>query len=90
MVGTRRSGITVKVNLDDVAFASEGGRQGGAAGLLHQGYAVTVLDCHVVAAAGITVVNIKCRELHLNNQPLLDFDDLRLPQIHRIVARVVW
>ena len=82
--------IGVKVNLDVVAVADDSGRQGGAAGLLHQGYAVTVLDCHVVAAAGITVFNIKCRELHLNNQSLLDFDDLRLPQIHRIVARVVW
>ena len=49
MVGTRR--FTVKVNLDDVAFASEGGRQGGAAGLLHQGCSVAVFDCHVVGAA---------------------------------------
>ena len=86
----------MKVNLDCVAGAGEGGRQGGAAGLLHQGCSVAVLDCHVVVAACGMGLNIKCRELDCNNQSLPDLDDLRLPQIMRIVAtdrsrkQVVW
>ena len=80
----------MKVNLDAVAGAGDGGRQGGAAGLLHQGCAVAVLDCHVVVGARGMGINSKCRELDCNNQSLLDLDDLRLPQIRRIVARVVW
>ena len=91
--------MSVKVNLDAVASAGDVGRQGGAdvlassidpiraAGLLHQGCAVAVLDCHVVVA---WVLNIKRRELDRNNQSLLDLDDIQLPQIIRIVARVVW
>ena len=99
--------ISVKVNLDAVAGAGDGGRQGGAdvlasskdqmteskriaAGLLHQGRSVGVLDCHVVVGARGIELNSKCRELDCNNQSLLDFDDIHLPQIMRIVARVVW
>ena len=88
----------MKVNLDAVVGAGDGGRQGGAAGLLHQGCAVAVLDCHVVATTGTDGMglNIKFRELNCNNQSLLNLDDLRLPQIMRIVAtdrsrkQVVW
>ena len=93
--------ISVKVNLDAVAGAGDRGRQGGvdvlassidrsrAAGLLHQGCSVAVLDCHVVAFTGDTWKNIKCCELHCNNKPLLDFDDIHLPQIMRISVRVI-
>ena len=80
----------MKVNLDDVGCAKDGGRQGGATGLLHQGCSVAVLDCHVVVSACRNILNIECRELHQNNESLIDFDDLRFPQIGRIVARVVW
>ena len=65
--------------LDDVAFACDGGWQGGAdtlssninisvivgaAALLHQGCPVTVHDCQVVVVTGGIGLNIKCSELH--------------------------
>ena len=94
----------MKVNLDCVAGAGDGGRQGGpdvlassknvegAACLLHQGCTVAVLDCHIVVPACVMGRdgNSKCRELHCNNESLLDFNDLRLSKIGRIIVGVVW
>ena len=43
-------GIGLEVKLDDVGVADDLGRQGGAAGLPHQGCPVSVLDLQVVKA----------------------------------------
>jgi len=102
----------VKVNLDDVACAGDRARQGGAdvlassidaprrgaAGLLHQGYSVAVLDCHVVVACAggtprigtVFVLNLKCRELQFNNKSLLNFYSVCLPQSVWIIVGVIW
>ena len=42
--------ISAEVYPNHVAYACDGGWQGGAADLLHQGCPVTVRDCQVVAA----------------------------------------
>ena len=42
--------ISAEHDLDHIAYACDGGRQGGAAALLHQGCPVTVRDCQVVVA----------------------------------------
>ena len=65
-----QTAVSVKENLHDVAFADDGGRQGGAAGLLHNGCSVTVLDFHEFATAcGMLVqgLKIKCCEVHCDN-----------------------
>ena len=55
--------ISAEVNPDHVAYACDGGWQGGAAALLHQGCPVTVRDCQVVKGTGVMGVNVKCSEL---------------------------
>ena len=55
--------ISTEHQLDNVACACYVGRKGGAAALLHQGCPVTVSDCQVVIATGVTELNVKCGEL---------------------------
>ena len=55
--------ISAEHEPDRVGSACDGGWQGGAAALLHQGCPVTVRDCQVVVAAGGVRLNIKCSEL---------------------------
>ena len=45
--------ISAEVKHNHIAYASDGGWQGGAASLLHQGCPVTVRDCQVVVTVGI-------------------------------------
>ena len=42
--------ISAEVYPDSVTYACDGGWEGGAAALLHQGCSVTVSDCQVVVA----------------------------------------
>ena len=51
--------ISAEHDLDHVGSASDGGRQGGAADLLHQDCPVTVHDCQVVPATGGIVLDVK-------------------------------
>ena len=44
--------ISAEHQVDDVACASYGSRQGGATALLHQGCPVAVRDCQVVVGTG--------------------------------------
>ena len=62
---THRSTIVISTeyNLDNVGSASDGGRQGEAAALLHQSCSVTVHDCQVVILTGGMGLNVKCSEL---------------------------
>ena len=55
--------ISAEVKLNHVAYACDGGRQGGAASPLHQGCPVTVRDCQVVVGTGGVRLNVKCSEL---------------------------
>ena len=59
--------ISAEVYPDHVAYACDGGWQGGAASPLHQGCPVTVRDCQVVVeTVGMCVnprINVKCSEL---------------------------
>ena len=55
--------ISAEVYPDHVAYACDGGRQGGAAALLHQGCSVAVRDCQVVIGTGGVRLNVKCSEL---------------------------
>ena len=54
--------ISAEVYPDLVAYACDGGWQGGAASLLHQGCPVTVRDCQVVIARtrGVDIKSRKC------------------------------
>ena len=82
--------ISVKVNLDDVAVAGDVGRQGRAAGLLHQRCSVAVLNCHVVVVTCGMGLNVKCCELHCNNQSLFYPYFVCSVKIVWIVVGVVW
>ena len=53
------SGISTEHQLDSVASACYGSRQGRAAAFLHQGCPVTVHDCQVVPATGGIVLDVK-------------------------------
>ena len=55
--------ISAEHDLDRVGSACDGGWQGGATALLHQGCSITVRDCQVVVVTGGIGLNIKCREL---------------------------
>ena len=55
--------ISAEHDLDRVGSACDGGRQGGAAALLHQGCSVTVHDCQVVVGTVGMGFNVKCIEL---------------------------
>ena len=56
--------VSLKVKLDSVACAEDrGGRQGGAAPLLHQGGSVTVPDRQGVIATGGMRLNVERCEL---------------------------
>ena len=55
--------ISAEVYPDHVGYACDGGRQGGAAALLHQGCSVAVRDCQVVVVTGGVRLNVKCSEL---------------------------
>ena len=54
---------SAEVKPNHVAYACDGSWEGGAAALLHQGCPVTVRDCQVVIATGVTELNVKCGEL---------------------------
>ena len=55
--------ISAEHDLDHVGSACDGGWQGEAAALLHQGCSVTVRDCQVVIVTGGIGLNVKCIEL---------------------------
>ena len=55
--------ISTEHQVDEVACASYGGRNGGAAAFLHQGCPVAVRDCQVVEVTGGMGFNVKCSEL---------------------------
>ena len=48
--------------LDGVAYACDGGGQGGATALLHQGCPIIVRDCQVVVVTAGIILNVKCIE----------------------------
>ena len=55
--------ISAEHDLDHVGSACDGGRQGGAAALLHQDCSVTVQDCQVVVATCWAGLDVECGEL---------------------------
>ena len=55
--------ISLEQEVDNVASACYGGRQGGAAVLRHQGCPVAVRDCQVVVETVGVGFNVKCSEL---------------------------
>ena len=55
-------GIGLEVKLDDVGVADDLGRQGGAAGLFHQGRPITVTDLQVVKATRGMRLNVEGNE----------------------------
>ena len=54
--------IGLEVKVDDVRPADDLSRQGGAAGLPHQGHTVTVSDLKVIKATGGMVLNVEVSE----------------------------
>ena len=82
--------ISAEVYPDHVAYACDGGRQGGAAPLLHQGGSVTVTDGQVVAATCGTGLNIKCCEFQCHNQSLIHFYYIGPLNIVGIVIWIIW
>ena len=55
--------ISTEYKFDNIGSGCDGGRQGGAAALLHQGCSVAVHDCQVVVVTGGMGLNVKCIEL---------------------------
>ena len=85
--------ISSEHQVDDIASAYDGGRQGGAAAFPHQSCPVAVRDCQmVVATVGIPwiFVNIKSSELQWEDLTLLHLYRLCLLKVVWIAARVVW
>ena len=56
-------GVGLELKLDNVGVADDLGRQGGAAGLPHQGCPVSVSDLQVVKATGSMGLDVESSEL---------------------------
>ena len=79
-------------DLQSVAPGRYDWRQGEAAAVVHQGCPVPIRDLDKVTWAGgdITSPNSKVGELQPQYLPTLHFYGLRLVEVVRIGARVVW
>ena len=82
--------VGLEVKVDDVGPAGDLVRQGGAAGLPHQGFPVAVSDLQVVKTTRDVVLNVKGSEFQHQHRSRTTFYFLRLLVIVRVFAGILW